>query len=104
VSDTRNCGRCGFDFSSYAGQRICANCRKVPERPVLAGMSLSPRERQIGRMIVDGMENKEIAFELHLTEGTIKEYNNRVYRKLGICNRTQFAIWMTRNEPGDKTV
>jgi DNA-binding NarL/FixJ family response regulator len=37
--------------------------------------------------------NKEIAHELHLTEGTIKEYLNRIFRKLGISNRTELAIW-----------
>lgn len=38
------------------------------------------------------MLNKEIAFELHLTEGTIKEYLNRIYRKVGAINRTELAV------------
>jgi len=37
--------------------------------------------------------NKEIAYELHLSEGTIKEYLNRIFRKLGITNRTELAVW-----------
>jgi two-component system nitrate/nitrite response regulator NarL len=37
--------------------------------------------------------NKEIAHELHLTEGTIKEYLNRIFRKLGMSNRTELAVW-----------
>ena len=37
--------------------------------------------------------NKEIAHELHLTEGTVKEYLNRIFRKLGMSNRTELAVW-----------
>ena len=41
--------------------------------------------------------NKEIAHELHLSEGTIKEYLNKVYRKLGVKNRTELAVWALLN-------
>lgn len=37
--------------------------------------------------------NKEIAYELHLTEGTVKEYLNRIFRKLEVTNRTALAVW-----------
>jgi DNA-binding NarL/FixJ family response regulator len=37
--------------------------------------------------------NKEIAHELHLTEGTVKDYLNRIFRKLGASNRTEVAVW-----------
>ncbi len=37
--------------------------------------------------------NKEIAYSLHLTEGTVKEYLNRIFRKLSVKNRTELAIW-----------
>jgi DNA-binding NarL/FixJ family response regulator len=37
--------------------------------------------------------NKEIAHELHLSEGTVKEYLNRLFRKLDVTNRTELAIW-----------
>jgi DNA-binding NarL/FixJ family response regulator len=43
--------------------------------------------------------NKEIAYELHLTEGTIKEYLNRIFRKLGISNRTELAVWALTHLP-----
>jgi two-component system nitrate/nitrite response regulator NarP len=36
--------------------------------------------------------NKEIAHELHLTEGTVKEYLHRIFRKLGTKNRTELAV------------
>jgi DNA-binding NarL/FixJ family response regulator len=43
--------------------------------------------------------NKEIAHELHLTEGTIKEYLNRIFRKLGTSNRTELAVWALTHLP-----
>jgi DNA-binding NarL/FixJ family response regulator len=54
---------------------------------------LSFRERQVVKLVQQAKLNKEIAFELHLTEGTIKEYLNRIFRKLGVKNRTELAIW-----------
>jgi len=41
--------------------------------------------------------NKEIAYELHLTEGTVKEYLNRIFRKVGVPNRTALAVWAMRH-------
>jgi DNA-binding NarL/FixJ family response regulator len=54
---------------------------------------LTFREKQVVRLVAQGKLNKEIAHELHLTEGTIKEYLNRIFRKLGTTNRTELAIW-----------
>jgi DNA-binding NarL/FixJ family response regulator len=55
--------------------------------------SLSFREKQIVDLVSQAKLNKEIAHELHLTEGTIKEYLNKVFRKLGVKNRTELAVW-----------
>jgi DNA-binding NarL/FixJ family response regulator len=44
-------------------------------------------------LVCRALQNKEIAGELHLTEGTIKEYLNRIFRKLGVANRTELAVW-----------
>ena len=54
---------------------------------------LSFREKQVVRLVAQAKLNKEIAYELHLTEGTIKEYLNRIFRKLGTTNRTELAVW-----------
>lgn len=58
---------------------------------------LSNREEQIARLVAEAKLNKEIAFELHLTEGTVKEYLNRIFRKVGVKNRTELAVWTIRN-------
>jgi DNA-binding NarL/FixJ family response regulator len=58
---------------------------------------LSFRERQVVNLVCQAKLNKEIAYELHLTEGTVKEYLNRIFRKLGATNRTELAIWAITN-------
>ena len=55
--------------------------------------ALSFREKQVVNLVCQAKLNKEIAYELHLTEGTIKEYLNRIFRKVGATNRTELAVW-----------
>lgn len=59
---------------------------------------LSFREKQVVYLVSRAKLNKEIAHELHLTEGTIKEYLNRIFRKLGTSNRTELAVWALKHE------
>ncbi len=50
------------------------------------------RERQIVRIMAEGLTNKEMALRLGLAAGTVKVHLHRIYRKLGIANRTALAI------------
>jgi DNA-binding NarL/FixJ family response regulator len=54
---------------------------------------LTERECQIVRLVIEGKPNKVIAYELHLTEGTVKEYVSRILRKLQMGNRVELAVW-----------
>jgi two-component system nitrate/nitrite response regulator NarL len=53
---------------------------------------LTARERQIVRVMAEGLTNKEIAQRLKLAEGTVKVHLHHIYRKLGIANRTALAV------------
>jgi two-component system nitrate/nitrite response regulator NarL len=53
---------------------------------------LSCREAQVVALVRQAKANKEIAYELSLTEGTVKEYLARIYRKLQVRNRTELAL------------
>lgn len=60
---------------------------------------VSRRERQVLEELIrgdGGAENKEIAFRLGLTEGTLKIYCSRLGKKLGLPNRTALALWADR--------
>lgn len=56
-------------------------------------IALSFREKQLVRLIRQAKSNKDIGCELNLTTGTVKEYVARIFRKLGVTNRTELAIW-----------
>ncbi len=54
--------------------------------------ALTIRERQIVLVLSEGVTNKEIGRRLSVAEGTVKVHLHRIYRKLGIANRTALAI------------
>jgi two-component system nitrate/nitrite response regulator NarL len=54
-------------------------------------MLLTPRERDILNLIVDGAPNKVIARALDLQEVTVKAHLRNMFRKLGVANRTEAA-------------
>jgi NarL family two-component system response regulator LiaR len=69
-----------------------AGGRGAPEPP-----PLTPRERDVLGLIAQGYANKRIAYELGLSEKTVKAHVGRVLAKLGVADRTQAALLATRN-------
>jgi two-component system nitrate/nitrite response regulator NarL len=57
-----------------------------------SGLKLTERQQEIVRELSEGVSNKEIGRRLGLAEGTVKIHLNRIYRKLGIANRTALAV------------
>jgi two-component system, NarL family, nitrate/nitrite response regulator NarL len=60
----------------------------IAEKPVAA---LTDRERQIMRLVSEGLSNKEIGRRLSLSDGTIKVHLHHIFQKLEIYNRTALA-------------
>jgi DNA-binding NarL/FixJ family response regulator len=65
--------------------------RKIPKLRGLAHDPLTTRERQIVLVLSEGVSNREIGRRLSVAEGTVKVHLHRIYRKLGIANRTALA-------------
>jgi len=58
--------------------------------------SLSPRERDVLRLLVDGLSNDEIARQMCVSEATVKKHLGRVMMKLHLRNRVQVAVYSVR--------
>lgn len=58
---------------------------------------LTPRERDVLRLMVEGLANKEIAHRLGLSEKTVKTHVSSVLGKLGVADRTQAAVLAVRS-------
>jgi len=61
----------------------------LDEPPSNGGWSdpLSPREREVALVVARGLANKEIARELGLSEGTVKQHVHNIFLKLGMRSR-----------------
>ena len=75
---------------------------RVAQRP---GDELSAREREILVLVGLGLANKQIARRLQISEKTVKVHLTNVFRRIGVDDRTQAALWaerhgLLREEPG----
>jgi predicted ATPase/DNA-binding CsgD family transcriptional regulator len=62
-----------------------------PPAPAPAG--LSARELEVARLVADGLPNKAIAAQLHLSVRTVESHVRHVLAKARLTNRTQLAAW-----------
>lgn len=58
-------------------------------RASVASTRLTSREQQILQLVADGLGTADIARRAYLGESTVKTHLGRIYRKLGVANRTQ---------------
>lgn len=76
--------------------RVLAEFTRLSEQPSASAASLveplSDRERDILRLIAKGSSNREIADELFITEGTVKNHVTNILGKLQVRDRTQAAL------------
>jgi DNA-binding NarL/FixJ family response regulator len=70
--------------------------RTVSHNTTIAA-ELNPREREVLRMLANGRSNSEIASQLFLSEGTVRNYVSGIFSKLGVTDRTQAAIIALRH-------
>ena len=72
--------------NSYLAQTD--NCKKT---------TLTKRETQILCMISAGYLNKEIGSELNISERTVKNHVSNLFKKIGVSDRTQAAVYAIKN-------
>ncbi len=67
-----------------------------PLKPAPQLSNLSAREFSVLYHLLDGLQNKEIARRLNIAEATIKVHVKAILRKAQVRNRTQIAMWASR--------
>ncbi len=89
-------GRTPVD-SKVAG-KIFDQIAKTPSRsPTTIGSDLTPREKEVLQLLSNGHTNAEIAENLFLSEGTVRNYVSSILDKLHVDDRTQAAVIALRS-------
>lgn len=65
-------------------------------RTVSSGPNLTARQWEVLRLIAAGYDNKSIARELHISDGTVKQHVHALFHTLGIKSRTQAVLFVMR--------
>ena len=78
--------------------KIVSSIKKYREKEI--GGELSEREMDILRLLANGLNNKEIASSLYLSEGTVRNYISTMLDKLALRDRTQLAIYYYKSKFG----
>ena len=72
--------------------RLLLEANSAPDP--LAG--ISPREREVLALLLDGMPNKLIARRLEISEKTVKSHLTSIFRRIGVNDRVQAVLWVER--------
>ncbi|NMP33103.1 response regulator transcription factor [Thalassotalea sp. M1531] len=64
--------------------------------------SLTQQQHKILMMFAEGMLNKQIAYDLNVSEATIKAHATAIFKKLNVRNRTQAVIAISNLDLGDQ--
>lgn len=85
----------------YGGQNVFGSevVKKIPDilstpkEPDITELPLNEKEIEIMKLVAEGLNNKEIAQKLFLSEGTVRNYLSSTLEKLELRDRTQLAIY-----------
>jgi DNA-binding NarL/FixJ family response regulator len=55
--------------------------------------TLTERERQVIRLIGEGLKNKEIADRMYISEATVRHHLTSIFNKLGVTDRLELVIY-----------
>ena len=84
---------CGEIFYPRSMVDMLVSPPKATSAEAMPSKRLTPREWQILTKITEGLQNKQIAADLDVSEHTVKLHVHHVLKKLGVANRTGAARW-----------
>ena len=82
-------GNVYFNPPSFDRTAVRQLARDSVDRDVRGRTGLTPRELEILTAVSRGLSNREVGKELFLSDQTVKFHLHRIYRKLGVANRTE---------------
>lgn len=85
-----------FSGNMVFDSQIVSSIKKYREKDIEG--ELSEREMDILILLADGLNNKEIASKLYLSEGTVRNYISAMLDKLALRDRTQLAIYYYKSK------
>jgi DNA-binding NarL/FixJ family response regulator len=72
---------------------VASELARSLRRPAQPVVTLTPREREVVRLVAEGRTNQQIAAALGGSERTARAYVSNILTKLGLTSRTQAAVW-----------
>ncbi len=72
------------EYSAYHEQETDVLVEKVAQ--------LTPKQLEVFNLLANGLLNKQIAYEQHVTEATVKAHVTAIMRKLSVSNRSQVVL------------
>lgn len=83
-------------------QRVFVEVRRsIQKEEAIAFIDLTGQERQVLALIAAGKTNREIASELFLSEGTVRNYVSSILSKLNVSNRAEAAAYAIKHHLQD---
>jgi len=86
-----------FVDPSVAGKLFKSIAHNTVAADTTIADTLSQREREVLRLLARGLSNNDIAGQLYLSEGTVRNYVTTIFAKLGVSDRTQAAVIALRH-------
>lgn len=86
---------------SVTANVLAAMRRAATAQDATAFADLSHQERRVLALITVGETNRVIAQQLHLGEGTVRNYVSNIFVKLGVANRAEAAAFATKHHLND---
>lgn len=71
--------------------------RSIKKEEAVAFVELTTKERRVLALVAEGHTNRDIASELFLSEGTVRNYVSSIFSKLGLSNRAEAAAYAIRH-------
>lgn len=89
IDDLAAAIRSANDGKSILAPEAAQALVKAATRPPTPGHDLTNREHEILQLIVDGMNNREIADHLTISQSTVKNHVTSIFMKLGVSSRAE---------------